>query len=59
MATRTESERIRGTSAPTRTRGIDETKWAVKTTEIVAYIVTVIAVLIAAAVDDSLDGRGA
>jgi hypothetical protein len=50
---------IRGTSAPARSRGVDETKWALKTTELVAYVATVAAVLIASAVDDSLDGRGA
>ena len=59
MATRTEDQRIRGTSAPVRSRGVDETKWAMKTTELVAYVATVVAVLIASAVDDSLDGRGA
>ena len=50
---------IRGTSAASRSRGVDETKWALKTTEILAYVATVVAVLIAAKVDDSLDGRGA
>jgi hypothetical protein len=59
MATRVEDDRIRGSSAPVRTRGVDETKAAFKTTEIVAYVVTVVAVLIAARIDDSLDGRGA
>ena len=59
MASRAEGDRIRGTSAPVRSRGVDETKAAFKTTEIIAYVVTVVAVLIAAAVDDSLDGRGA
>ena len=61
MATRVEDDRgtIRGTSAPTRSRGVDETKWAVKTTEIIAYVATVVGVLLASAVDDSLDGRGA
>ncbi len=62
MATaRVEDDRagIRGTSAPPRSRGVDETKWALKTTEIVAYVATVVAVLVASAFDDSLDGRGA
>jgi len=61
MATRTaaDDDRIRGTSARVRGQGVDETKHAFKTTEIVAYIATVLAVLIAAKVDDSLDGRGA
>ena len=61
MATRTEDDRggIRGTSARVRDRGVDETKWALKTTEIIAYVATVVAVLIASAIDDSLDGRGA
>ena len=61
MATRVEADRsaVRGTSATPRTRGVDETKWALKTTEIIAYVATVVAVLIAAAIDDSLDGRGA
>jgi len=61
VATRTEDDRggIRGTSARVRDRGVDETKWALKTTEIIAYVATVVAVLIASAIDDSLDGRGA
>ena len=61
MAVRTEDDRggIRGTSAAVRGRGVDETKAAFKTTEIVAYVLTVLAVLIASAFDDSLDGRGA
>ncbi len=60
MATRVEDDRtIRGSSASVRGRGVDETKAAFKTTEIVFYVATVIAVLIAAKVDDSLDGRGA
>jgi hypothetical protein len=50
---------IRGTSSAPRSRGVDETKWALKTTEIVAYLATVVAVLLASKVDDSLDGRGA
>ena len=60
MATRVEDDRgIRGTSAPIAGRGVDETKAAFKTTEIGAYVLTVVAVLIASAFDDSLDGRGA
>ena len=61
MATRVEDDRgIRGVSAaPTRSRGVDETKWALKTTEIMAYVATVVGVLLASAIDDSLDGRGA
>jgi hypothetical protein len=61
MATRVEDDRgIRGVSAaPTRSRGVDETKWALKTTEIMAYVATVVGVLLASKVDDSLDGRGA
>jgi hypothetical protein len=50
---------IRGASAPSRSRGVDETKAAFKTTEIVFYVATVVAVLIASKVDDSLDGHGA
>ena len=60
MATRTQDDDgIRGTSATVRGRGVDETKHALKTTEIIAYLATIIAVLIASAIDDSLDGRGA
>ena len=61
MATRVEDDRgaIRGTSAPPRSRGVDETKWALKTTELLAYVATVVGVLFASMVDDSLDGRGA
>ena len=61
MATRAENDRagIRGSSAPVRGRGVDETKAAFKTTEIIAYVLTLAAVLIASAFDDSLDGRGA
>ena len=61
MATRVEEDRthIRGTSATPRSRGLDETKWAMKTTEMMAYVATVVAVLLAAKIDDSLDGRGA
>jgi len=59
VATRAEDDRtIRG-SSPVRTRGVDETKAAFKTTEIIAYVATVVAVLIASKIDDSLDGRGA
>jgi hypothetical protein len=59
MATRAEDDRLRGSSAPARSRGVDETKAAFKTTEIIAYVATVVAVLIASKIDDSLDGRGA
>ena len=61
MASRTEDDRggIRGVSARVRDRGVDETKWAPKTTEFMAYVATLVAVLIASAIDDSLDGRGA
>lgn len=61
MATRVEDDRgtIRGTSAAPRSRGVDETKWALKTTEIMAYVATVVGVLLASKIDDSLDGRGA
>jgi hypothetical protein len=58
MASRAEDDRrIRGTSAPVRSRGLDETKAAFKTTEIIAYLATVAAVLIASAIDDSVDGH--
>ena len=50
-------DRLRGTSAPVRGRGVDETKAAFKTTEIIAYVATVAAVLIASAIDDSVDGH--
>ncbi|MBA3562298.1 MAG: hypothetical protein H0W35_06220 [Actinobacteria bacterium] len=60
MATRGENERdherVRGVVRP---RGVDETKAAFKTTEIIAYIATVVGVLIAAKIDDGLDGGGA
>jgi hypothetical protein len=55
MATRTEDTRVRGVSA--RPRGVDETKAAFKTTEFMAYVATVVAVLIASAIDDGIDGR--
>ena len=37
--------------------GVDETKASFKTTELLAYIETVAGVLIAAAIDDSIDAR--
>ena len=37
--------------------GVDETKAAFKTTEFVAYLATIAGVLIASAVDDSIDAR--
>jgi len=61
VATRaaTDGDRLSGASATVRGVGVEETKHALKTTEIVAYLATVVGVLIASAVDDSLDGRGA
>jgi hypothetical protein len=60
MASRVEGERNRGD----RVRGVsvrgyasDETKAAFKTTEFVAYVASVAAVLIASAIDDGIDGR--
>jgi hypothetical protein len=55
MATRVENDRVRGVSA--RSRGVDETKAAFKTTEFMAYVASVAAVLIAASIDDAIDGR--
>ena len=57
MATREEG-RVRGVSAA-RGRGVDETKAAFKTTELMAFVVVALLVLIASKIDDSLDGRGA
>jgi hypothetical protein len=50
-------DRVHATSTPARSRGVDETKAAFKTTEIIAYVATIAAVLIASAVDDSVDGH--
>ena len=40
-----------------RPRVVDETKVAFKTTEFLAYLATIAGVLIAAAVDDTIDAR--
>ena len=48
-------DRVRGEYV--RRVGIDETKVAFKTTEMLAYIATVAGVLIAAAVDETIDAR--
>jgi hypothetical protein len=64
MSTHDVSERTRGrdtTAAvtPRSTRRVStETKAAFKTTELIAYVVTVIGVLIAAAVVDNADAGG-
>jgi hypothetical protein len=60
MATRVESERsradgVRGVTA--RNYVSDETKAAFKTTEFLAYLASVAAVLIASAIDDGIDAR--
>ena len=59
MATRVEDrttgDGIRGVSYSPP--GVDETKAAFKTTEFIAYVATVAAVLIASAIDDAIDGR--
>jgi len=56
MATRVENnDRVRDVSA--RSHRVDETKAAFKTTEFMAYVASVAAVLIASAVDDAIDGR--
>ena len=59
MSTRAEDRRtgdgVRGVSY--RTPGVEETKAAFKTTELMAYVATVAAVLIASAIDDGIDGR--
>ena len=56
MATRVEeSSGVRGVSA--RAHGVDETKASFKTTEFIAYLASVAGVLIASAMDDSLDAR--
>lgn len=56
MAAREADDGVRHVSA--RGPSVDETKAAFKTTELIAYVVTVAAVLIASAIDDSLDGHG-
>ncbi len=56
MATRVEDERTR-TIGVGATRTTDETKASFKTTEIMAYVATVAGVLIAAAMDQSIDAR--
>jgi hypothetical protein len=52
---RTRGDGVRGVSA--RSHGVDETKAAFKTTEFMAYVASVAAVLIASAIDDAIDGR--
>ena len=47
---RVRSERVRRVE-------VDETKAAFKTTEFIAYLATIAGVLIASAVDDSIDAR--
>jgi hypothetical protein len=42
---------------PARTHGVDETKAAFKTTEFIAYVASVAAVLIAAKIDETIDAR--
>ena len=60
MAARVEGDdRIVATADRDGDRGYAETKPSLKTTELVAFIVVVAAVLIASAIDDTLDGRGA
>ena len=41
----------------TRTQDVDETKAAFKTTEFIAYLGSVAAVLIAAKIDETIDAR--
>ena len=63
MATRVEQhsdgvrnrDGIRGVA--TRTQDVDETKAAFKTTEFIAYLGSVAAVLIAAKIDETIDAR--
>lgn len=58
MASRVEDEqRIRGVSATRPRAGLDETKASFKTTELIAYVATVAGVLIAAAMDETIDAR--
>ena len=59
MATRVEGQRARGDDRGRGVRGYatDETKAAFKTTEFLAYVASVAAVLIASAIDDGIDGR--
>lgn len=52
---RDRDERMRGERV--RRVGVDETKAAFKTTELIAYVATVAGVLIASAIDDSIDAR--
>lgn len=56
MATRVEND-DRGRRVSARSRDVDETKPAFKTTEFMAYVASVTAVLIASAIDDAIDGR--
>ena len=53
---RDRDDRVRGEYVHRRV-GIDETKVAFKTTEFLAYLATVAGVLIAAAVDETIDAR--
>ena len=52
---RDRDERVRAERV--RRVGIDETKAAFKTTEFLAYLATIVGVLIASAVDDTIDAR--
>jgi hypothetical protein len=52
---RDRDDRVRGEYV--RRVGIDETKVAFKTTEFLAYLATVAGILIAAAVDETIDAR--
>ena len=57
MATRVEDDHRTSRTIGGATRTTDETKAAFKTTEFLAYLATVAGVLIAAAMDDSIDAR--
>jgi hypothetical protein len=58
LATRVEDDRARRGGVAVRHRAAtDETKAAFKTTELIAYVATVAGVLIASAVDDTIDAR--
>jgi len=56
MATRTENAGVRAERFGERVTGArDETKWAPLTTEFWAMLVLIVAILVAAAISDSLD----
>ena len=57
MATRVEDDRVHTRSNVHVARNSDETKAAFKTTEMMAFVATVAGVLVASAIDDTIDAR--